>query len=400
MINMQRTNVVELVTNKQQKKLLLELMTLSSCVWNMANYNFRQAIFKKEKVKSFYKQQQAIQTKDDYQKLGRSYALPMLQKHSFMVNAFFRLIKSKTQKKVGLPKYYKNRATNTTIPSILITDNDRYYFKNNKIHLPLSYKIRKETGLKGIVLEYNGKPRWEGKQGQAEVHYNKTKKKFYLHQSVEIKDPEQKQENKTLAIDIGIKRGIAGFDNKKAYLYPNPVVKKWKQLTKRIKRLQKIAKTRNNRYSTKQINALYQKRHLMVDDYFKNIVSWAIKDANPDKIIVGDVKDILAKPQKSKKANQMTHNLWSFDLLYKRLQNKCEEKGIELAKVPEPYTSQLCPVCGSFNKPIDRKYECDCGYKQDRDVNGAINIYHQTINGDVCLYPAVENHRLLVEGCK
>jgi len=397
---MQRTNVVELVASKQQKKLLLELMTLSSCVWNMANYNFRQAIFKKEKIKSFYKQQQAIQTKDDYQKLGRSYALPMLQKHSFLVNAFFRLIKSKTQEKVGLPKYLKNRKTNTTIPSILRIDSGQYYFKKDKVHLPLSRKMRKETSLKGIVLEYKGKPRWEGKQGQAEIHYNKTKKKFYLHQSVKIKDPKQRHGNKTLAIDIGIKRGIAGFDNKKAYLYPSQIVKKWKQITKRIKRLQRIAKTRNNRYSTTQINTLYQKRCLMMDDYYKNIVSWAIKDANPDKIIVGDVKDILAKPQKNRKANQMTHNLWSFDLLYKRLANKCEEKGIELAKVPEPYTSQLCPACGSFNKPIDREYECDCGYKQDRDINGAINIYHQNIDGKVYLHPAVENHRLLVRGCK
>ena len=103
---MQRTNVVELVANKGQKKLLLEMMTLSSCVWNMANYNFRQAIINKEKVNSFFRQQQAIQNSDNYQRLGRSYALPMLQKHSFLVNGFFGLIKSKTQEEVGLPKYY------------------------------------------------------------------------------------------------------------------------------------------------------------------------------------------------------------------------------------------------------------------------------------------------------
>jgi hypothetical protein len=51
---MQRTNVLELVASKEQKKLLLEMMVLSSCVWNMANYNFRQAIFKKEKDKTIY----------------------------------------------------------------------------------------------------------------------------------------------------------------------------------------------------------------------------------------------------------------------------------------------------------------------------------------------------------
>ncbi|MCX6798898.1 MAG: transposase, partial [Candidatus Diapherotrites archaeon] len=340
---MQRTNVLELVASKEQKKLLLEMMTLSSCVWNMANYNFRQAIIKKEKVNSFFKQQQAIQNSDNYQRLGRSYALPMLQKHSFIVNGFFGLIKSKAQEKVGLPKYCKNRKTKTTIPSALRVDSGQYYFKNDKAHLPLSLKMRKETGLKGIILEYKGKPRWKGKQRQAEIHYNKVKKKFYLHQSVKVPEPAKHSGKKVLAIDIGIKRGIAGFDNSKAYLFHNPTIKEWKQLTARIRRLQKIAKTRNKRYSTKQIDALFQRRRLLVDNYFKNIVSWAIEASNPDRVIVGDVQGILEKKQKGKKANQMTHNHWSFDLLYKRLENKCQEKGIELAKVPELHTSQLCP---------------------------------------------------------
>ena len=396
---MQRTNVLELVTNKEQKKLLLEMMTLSSCVWNQANYNFRQAVIKKEKTNSFFKQQQqAIQNTKTYQKLGRSYALPMLQKHSFVANSFFGLIKSKTQEEVGLPKYFKNRKTNTTLPSLLRIDSAQYYFKKDKAHLPLSRAMRKETGLKGIILKYNGELRWEGKQGQAEIHYNKIKKKFYLHQAVEIKEPKQRTGKKVLAIDIGIKRGIAGFDNKKAYLYPNPIIKKWKQITKRISRLQKIAKARNGLWTTKQIDALYEKRRLMADNYYKNIVSWCIKDANPDKIVVGDVKDILEKKNKNKTANRMTHTLWSFSLLYKRLQNKCEEKGIELVRVPEPFTSQLCPSCGSFNTPIDREYKCGCGYEQDRDINGALNIFHQNIDGKICLHPAVENHRLLLGG--
>ena len=93
----------------------------------------------------------------------------------------------------------------------------------------------------------------------------------------------------------------------------------------------------------------------------------------------------------------MTHNLWSFDLLYKRLQNKAEEKGIEIEFVPEDYTTQTCPNCGTKNKPIDRAYECDsCGYAQDRDINGAINIYRFNVSEDVCMYPVVENHHLLV----
>ncbi len=397
---MNRTNIVRLVINKNHKKLMLELMTLSSCVWNMANYNFRQAIINKKKVNSFFKQQQVIQRTNEYQKLGRCYALPMLQKHSFVVNSFFRLIKSKTQKRVGLPKYYKNRKTNTTIPSMLRFDSEAYHFKEDEVRLPLSIKMRKEIGMKGIVFKYRGKLIWEGRQRQGEIHYDSIRKKFYLHQSIEVKNPKKMSGKKVLSIDIGIKRGIAGFDNEKAYLYPNPIVKEWKQITKRIARLKKIAYFRNGQKTTTQIRSLFGKRSRIVDNYFKNIVSWQINQAKPSKVIVGDVKGILEKPRKNKTGNQMTHNLWSFGLLYKRLQNKCEEQGIELIRVPEKYTTQLCPSCDSLNKPIDRDYECSCGYSQDRDINGAINIYRQNVSGTVCLHPVVENDHLLIGDAK
>lgn len=51
---MNRTNILELKPNKKQKKILLECMLLSSCVYNMANYETRQALFKKEKVSSYF----------------------------------------------------------------------------------------------------------------------------------------------------------------------------------------------------------------------------------------------------------------------------------------------------------------------------------------------------------
>lgn len=396
---MQRTNVLELVVGKEEKKLLSEMMVLSSCVWNMANYNFRQAIFKKEKINSFFKQQQAIQKSDDYQRLGRSYALPMLQKHSFIVKTYFGLIKSNTQEGVGLPKYYKNRKTKTTIPSILRVDSKQYRIENDKVFLPLSRVLRKETQRKGVVLEYKGEPRWSGKQLQCEIRYDNVKKKFYIYQSLEVADVTPKERiNKTLSLDIGIKRGITSFDGSKAILFNNPNIKRWKKMTARINRLQKIAKNRNGMYTTKQIQSLYSRRKSIVDNYYKDIVSWLINDANPDKIVVGDVKGILFNKSKGKNSNQMTHNLWSFGLLYKRLENKCEEKGIQLVKVPEPYTTKTCPACGNKNKPRDRAYSCECGYKQDRDVNGAINIYKNNINQDVYLHPTVESYRLLIGG--
>ena len=67
-------------------------------------------------------------------------------------------------------------------------------------------------------------------------------------------------------------------------------------------------------------------------------------------------------------------NDWCYGLLMLQLENKLSRYGIELVKVSEAYSSQTCPHCGNRHKPTGRNYECQCGYKQHRDVVGAMNI--------------------------
>ena len=57
-----------------------------------------------------------------------------------------------------------------------------------------------------------------------------------------------------------------------------------------------------------------------------------------------------------------------------QLENKLSRYGIELVKISEAYSSQTCPRCGHRHKPVGRNYECQCGYKQHRDLVGAMNI--------------------------
>ena len=394
---MQRTNTYELEVSKSKKKLLLEMMILSSCVWNMANYDFRQNIINKKSVKSFFQYREMLQKKDDYQKLGRSYASPKLRKYSFNTLSFFGLIKSKTQKKVGLPMYLKNRKTNTTLPSSLYVDGVQYHFKGQKIFLPLSRVMRKETGLKGLHFLFKNKPQYEGKQGMGELIFDKVKKKFYFHQSIECITPEKKKVEKIVAIDIGVKRGITAFDGENIYMYPNTIIEKYNDISKRISLLQEIAIKRNHRYTTKQITSLYHKRKSIVQNYNKNIISWFQKDVNPDKIFVGDVKHIRENNDNGRKSNRMIHNLWSFDNYYKRQQCKAENTGTTLELVDESYTSVTCPICGEKNTSKDRKYDCKyCSYHQDRDVVGAINIYKRYVSKDCNTNPMVKIYRSFI----
>src|SRR3972149_233619 len=204
---MQRTNTIELKPSKKQKAILKELCLLSSCVYNIANYQTRQQFFKREKTANFHQLQQNIQKEPDYQLLGRSYALPRLQIYAETNSARFKLIKSKKQSHVGLPKYLKNRKTNTTLPSYLAIDNCQYSLSKTHATIPLSRQMRKKYGIKHFRIPYNGIIRWQGKQQRAQIRMKDGK--IYLHQSVEVSEPKKSVGINTAGIDLGIKKLIS-----------------------------------------------------------------------------------------------------------------------------------------------------------------------------------------------
>ena len=91
----------------------------------------------------------------------------------------------------------------------------------------------------------------------------------------------------------------------------------------------------------------------------------------------------------------MIQNFWSFDLLIRKLRNKCEKFGIEFEQINEKGTSSTCPVCRIKVKPNDRIFTCKhCGYKEDRDVVGSIQILNKYAK-DNCLNLRVENHPIV-----
>ncbi|MFO8019964.1 MAG: IS200/IS605 family accessory protein TnpB-related protein [Promethearchaeia archaeon] len=133
------------------------------------------------------------------------------------------------------------------------------------------------------------------------------------------------------------------------------------KITKKIARYQSIAKQDNNRYSTKRIRRLFLKRRRKLENYMNNIIAHLfrkLKQYKVLKVIIGDLKGIrdckIPKQIKNKeKINQMIQNFWSFDIFKKKIQNKCEEYGIELIVIYERHTSSICPVCNAKVKPND-----------------------------------------------
>ncbi|RBW68349.1 RNA-guided endonuclease InsQ/TnpB family protein [Bacillus taeanensis] len=119
----------------------------------------------------------------------------------------------------------------------------------------------------------------------------------------------------------------------------------------------------------------------------KQFVDWCLQhDVNH--VVIGDVEGVQrnTKKKRSKNTNQKLSN-WSFGKLYTFLVYKLKARGITIEKVDEHFTSQTCPVCGNRKKVSYRTYQCQCGYKEHRDLHGARNILTKQLYGKMIDYP-------------
>jgi len=109
-----------------------------------------------------------------------------------------------------------------------------------------------------------------------------------------------------------------------------------------------------------------------------------------DLIVMEDLKGIIknTKGRTNKKLRkQLGH--WNLELVYERIQNKCELNRVWFAKVLSDYTSQGCSVCHLIDKRSRKqeKYECiHCGNIMDADTNASINILQRYL-GQVLTVP-------------
>ena len=99
----------------------------------------------------------------------------------------------------------------------------------------------------------------------------------------------------------------------------------------------------------------------------RDIVNFAIREE------IGLIKLENLKQLHRNKSNN-TVSTWSYYRLMKYIVYKANKEGIKTVLVNPRNTSKRCPKCKKLNQPAKRNYECICGYKNHRDIVGAINI--------------------------
>ncbi len=253
----------------------------------------------------------------------------------------------------------------------------------------------------GFVRTYKPLPKLKAGEKYSNPRISYDGMNWYLSIGYEQLYDEVDLTDTSLGIDVGIKELAVCSDGK---IYKNiNKTKRVKQLEKKLKREQRKLSRKleaNTKSHTKNRKPIYkkplnemkniqkQKRvinslHKKIKDIRSNHSHQASNDivrTKPYRIVMEtlNIKGMMKNRHLAKEVAQQ--NLYEFK---RQLKYKCEKYKIEFVDADIWYpSSKTCSSCGSIKKDLklsDRVYECQCGFKLDRDLNAAINLANYQI---------------------
>jgi len=370
MVQIYKTIFVPLKCNKKDFLYLSKLNKISADVWNYCvkiDNKFRNEngkFMSLSKLESETKQKFSIHAK------GINH---VVLKYCYARSSMFKSIKAKhkNSKKVNLPYKLKNFLSTGWDYQAISPD-----YKKHKIELTTIRSRRKRVVCKVKSMPQN--------IVEIELVY---KGEYYL--AIKYKEEDQTnliQSNNIASIDLGEIHAITSIDNNgNCIIITNRKVrslirlKDKRQAELMSKRSSCIINSKMYKKYTKAIWKIKYEFDRKINDAIHKqtnlYLNWCVKN-NISKIIYGDV-DNTTRNSRGKLRKNINHklNMWRFGKIIQQLNNKLTRFGIELIKVDEYYSSQTCPHCGNKKKIFNRNYKCKkCGYKQHRDIVGAINI--------------------------
>ncbi len=255
-------------------------------------------------------------------------------------------------------------------------------------------------------------------ENDCRLNYNKLNNKYTLLVPVNIKIKEIERKQKVVALDPGEKIfqsyfsqnrfGHIGIDMRKPILKIEKQIRKYQRILKKgiNKKGEKIKNKKNIKL---KINKCYKKikdkvknlhnktalylckkyDHILIPTFEtqnmvkNNISKMEIKRIFEEKGKIEGMK-VLKEYDKKRRLNgrvKFVLNMLSHYKFRQHLSNKCIEYGCKMHVVTEEYTSKTCTKCGHISNNYKRREkECEkCGYKINRDINGARNILIKNI---------------------
>jgi putative transposase len=201
-----------------------------------------------------------------------------------------------------------------------------------------------------------------------------------------------KKSQRVIAIDPGIRSFATMFDGENGFIVTNE-----QDLTRLAKlqayhaKLHKKAKQLMDWFDRKRVynkmSRLKRKMGNLVKELHRKLACFLAKNYDIIYIPSYRVKKIYAK-NKSNKTNRKNQLNWGWYKFVKELEYRCAKHGSVAIIVSESYTSKTCSLCGHVHPNLGsaKVFTCPhCGHQLHRDLNGAINIFLNSLFLQGCL---------------
>ena len=214
--------------------------------------------------------------------------------------------------------------------------------------------------------------------------------KFWLSITCIVEDKENNlPRTEPIGIDMGIKT-LMTCSNGMNFNRVN--IKKEKKKLKRFQKkasrhYDKMMKTKSSDKSKNllKLETLILKQHQRISNVrLNNIhqVTTKLVKLNPKAIVVEDLN--VQGMMKNKHLSEKIADC-SFYEIYRQLEYKCQDKGIEFIVADRFYpSSKICSKCGNKKEKLslsERTYKCECcGNVIDRDFNASLNLKNLAYN--------------------
>ena len=210
--------------------------------------------------------------------------------------------------------------------------------------------------------------------------------RYYISALVDMPDKEHTvSKNSGIGIDLGIKEFAVLSDGR---IYEN--INKTTQIRKLEKKLKRAQRALSRMYENKKkggatqfkniekqrlkLQRLHQKLDNIRTDYVNKVIAEIVK-TKPSYLSLEDLN--VSGMMKNRHLSKAIASQKFYEFR-RRLTSKAKEYGIEVRIVDRWYpSSKLCHACGRRKANLtlsDRVFACECGYREDRDVNASRNL--------------------------
>jgi putative transposase len=204
--------------------------------------------------------------------------------------------------------------------------------------------------------------------------------KFYLHVVVELPPVEVPDTGPVIGVDLGVNRPAVTSDNR------FHGQRHWREIVKRTFRLRRALQSNGSKSAKRHLRRLAGRERRFRRDCDHVLSKSILRDLPPGTtIVVEDLTHIRMRVKARKGEAKRRLHAWSFDQLRGFLEYKAEALGCRVVAVDARYTSQRCSACGHTERG-NRKSQsefwcCQCGHRQNADLNAAKNTRDKQLVG-------------------